>query len=1039
MKVLSYFIVIVSACLASLSYADAQSIEELPKLKELKGKDLETAITPLKHKKGLWGYADAEGKFVIRPSFSEARPYEGKIARICVNGKWGLINEKSQYVLLPLFSDSISVFSKDSIAIMKSNGKWGMVNNKGHNVNDVVYDGLTYADYGYYSFKNGKYGTMNHKGQTILQPQFDTIIALDKARQMEMVKIGESWKLLKEGSSILALTIDEPLALFQRGKDGHPDTYLAVKGGKTGVVTLSGDFVVPCVYDEITMHGTGNYYIIRQGDKYGAISLKMTELIPPVMSAPPVLTDNVFRFYHGGGFYAVNIQGAVPFRDCAGLYEVFKPEEYRTTTSIPEWSKATIIAENVQKHDEKIAKARQVVKILKDNEYDTNWASLQAAMPKDFKVWIPNEETEKRYGIIKGHMFQSALGSMTDPKGRYLEILYIVSSQDRRSQYLTYDPSTGESFISVGTSSYSLKEAFAKVDTSQFSSFYPKDFLTLDNGNIMVRISFLASESGTPEQMMSVHKEGPTNKPESDFVFVFDHDSHKCISSSPIPDGMKTSMNASRFGGIYLGGHGDIIADENSPLRRIDDNGVEDWIFTPGIGEQFYDIEETENFVYLCGSVKNSLSAGEETPLIVQISKRGERVKDYTLPYEDAYVTGIICRDHIMYVKATFKKTKAFGDGYYPLMVLDDMGDNFGINLSCVWEDWGGGTIGGATLITSDGAILSSPVLPNDDMCYMYDWEFGAFTSEYLVVTYKGKYGLLDREGKITVEPKYDLLETLDNPSYFRFRKQGRYGVIHADGQVIVPAEYDFIGGMSEDIIVARSNGLYGCFDKTGKIVVPFEYEEIREYVGGQARIRLMQRFGFIDKVGNIVVAPFSDEVENFTEGYALVTIKNKLGFVNPQGDWVAVPMYDDASSFSGGLAYVSHNGKYGYIDKTGTFVIPMQYDKVASFNPVFDMACVSLNGKSGVIYKDGRVIVPIEYDSVDISSDGYIVIKSGDKYGIFSRDGKLIYPAQCDSFDKDDSGNLFRCGVAFGRKDGQRIRIDLLGNLVYQYSMFTL
>ena len=1015
----------------------AQTVEELPKLRELKGKDLEVEITPLQHKKGLWGYGDAEGKFVIRAVFDEVRPYEGKVARICYNGKWGLINEKAQYVMQPLFCDSISVFSEDSLAIIRIGGKWGLINNRSAGGQKTQYDGITYADYGYYSFKDGKYGTINHKGKTILEPQFDTIVALDRDRKMEMIRQGKSWGLLQEGSTVLSLRIDEPLELLQKGRDGHPDLYLAVKDGKMGVVTLGGDFVAPCVYDEITKHGTGNYYVVRQGDRYGAISLKMTELLPPVLSTPPVLKEDIFRFYNDGEFYAVNIKGAIPFRDCADLYEVFNPQEYRTTTSIPAWSKATMIAENVQNHDAKIERARQVVKILKENDYDANWSALQTTMPKEFKVWFPDDETEQRYGIIKGRTFQPAMGSMKDRSGRYLEILYVVSSSDRRSQYLTYDPATGESFISVGVQAYPLKDAFAQMDVSQFSSFYPKDFVILENGDIMVRLSLITSSSEVPGASLSVHREGPVKGEETDAVVIFNHKDFSVRYCCTIQDGKQTSLYDTRFGGIYLGGQGDIIADEHTPLRRIDDNGVEDWRFIPDVGEQFYDIEETENFVYLCGSVKNMITGGVERPLIVQISKRGERVKDYVLPYDDAYSTGIICKDHLLYIRATFKKNKAFGEGYYPLMVLDDMGDNFGVNLTCLWEDWGGRTLGGAALIASDGTILSSPVLPKDDVCYMYDWEFGAFTSDYLVVVYKGKYGLLDRTGKITIETKYELLEALDNPSYFRFRKEGRYGVIDADGRIIVPAEYDYIGGMAEDVIVARANGLYGCFDKNGKVVVPFEYEEIREYVGGQARIRLMQRFGFIDKVGNIVVAPFSDEVENFTEGLALVTIKNKLGFVNPQGDWVAVPMYDDACAFSGGLAYVSHNGKYGYIDKTGTFVIPMQYDKATAFNQTYEMACVSLNGKWGIISKDGKVVVPIEYDAVEISADGFVSIKSGGKYGIYSREGKMIYPAVCESIKKDMAGRMFQCGAADASQDGQRIRVDVNGNLVYQYSSF--
>ena len=70
---------------------DAQDTDA-PKLKELKGKKLLEQITPLQHKKGLWGYANGEKKYVIKPVFTEACPFEGELARVNVEGKWGTIS-----------------------------------------------------------------------------------------------------------------------------------------------------------------------------------------------------------------------------------------------------------------------------------------------------------------------------------------------------------------------------------------------------------------------------------------------------------------------------------------------------------------------------------------------------------------------------------------------------------------------------------------------------------------------------------------------------------------------------------------------------------------------------------------------------------------------------------------------------------------------------------------------------------------------------------------------------------------------------------
>ena len=59
-------VLLLCLCYSSLAFA------QLPKLKELKGKDLYGDIFPAE-KKGKWGYINEKGKFIIKPIFEEAQ------------------------------------------------------------------------------------------------------------------------------------------------------------------------------------------------------------------------------------------------------------------------------------------------------------------------------------------------------------------------------------------------------------------------------------------------------------------------------------------------------------------------------------------------------------------------------------------------------------------------------------------------------------------------------------------------------------------------------------------------------------------------------------------------------------------------------------------------------------------------------------------------------------------------------------------------------------------------------------------------------
>ena len=875
--------------------AQAQIPEDLPNLKEIKGKDLTLKISPLQHKKGKWGYADSEGKFVVKPIFDAVCPYEGSVARVKFNGQWGTISNSGLFVILPVY-DGLEYFSSDSLAIVMENTKYGLIDRKGRFVQKVHYDSLCYVDYGYRAFKDGKCGTIAHDGSTIIDPQYDEIRMLDRRNGVELVYKDGLWGILKDGSDLLALKWDVPLELLRTGSNGRPDLYLAVQNGKYGVVTVFGQYVTPCVYDEITEAISGRYYVIRQGDRYGAVSLDMTELVCPKFEDIPSLGKKTFKIYDEGVFTAVSDRADIPVP--FGLYTMLLENElgYNTTKEIPEWSKTLKLEANHEAREEEIAVAMRKKTDCEQSSYDSSFG-------------LAVEDVDK-YGIE-----------------------------------------------------------------------YPDDMAA----NASVRVW------------------------------------------------------KSLFGGRYECSAKMLSFNEKNPLVRYDRSGSQDWTFVPSYGEEFYDIDETDSYIYICGSRK-AAAKGDSSPLIVQLNKRGERLQEFSHPFSYAYFSGIACKDHLLYAKTSYRKGKGIGPEYYPFHVLEELGDDFGVHLCCEWDDWGGGELGGCGLVDARGRWLDNTAMAgSDQICNAYGWEFGNFTGEYLIVRHLGKYGLVNRSGEFTIEAKYDFMEYMDNPSYVMVSSEGRYGVLDSQGKQIVPMDYDYVGKMGEDLIIVKKYGQYGCYDKNGELVVPMEYEEIREYVGGMARIKVKDRFGFIDKNGELIVAPFSDEVENFSEGFALVTIKDRLGFVSLDGDWIAVPMYEDGGSFSGGLAYLSHNGKYGYIDRYGEFVIPMQYDKVMDFDPEFGVACVSSGGKWGVIDKVGKVVVPIEYDSVSVSSDGYVKVGKDDRFGIWSCDGKMVYPTECESVAVSDRGRMFRYGAAEGRIDGVHVRIDVFGNVVHQYSLMNM
>lgn len=207
-----------------------------------------------------------------------------------------------------------------------------------------------------------------------------------------------------------------------------------------------------------------------------------------------------------------------------------------------------------------------------------------------------------------------------------------------------------------------------------------------------------------------------------------------------------------------------------------------------------------------------------------------------------------------------------------------------------------------------------------------------------------GKWGYIDRAGKVVIKPEYMMAEPFSEGlgAVTRIKKSGRFLVmdcryIDKTGKTIIKADkYYMIGDFGEGLAPVLSgsfaNGKWVFIDKSGKKAIDREFDEVQHFSGGLTAVKVGDKWGYIDKSGVDIVAPSFGEAGTFSEGLAAVKAGDKWGYIDKAGAMAIKPQFDDASGFSGGLAAVMAGGKWGYIDKTGNTVIPTQFTSAASF-----------------------------------------------------------------------------------------------------------
>lgn len=264
-----------------------------------------------------------------------------------------------------------------------------------------------------------------------------------------------------------------------------------------------------------------------------------------------------------------------------------------------------------------------------------------------------------------------------------------------------------------------------------------------------------------------------------------------------------------------------------------------------------------------------------------------------------------------------------------------------------------------------------------------------------------GKYGYIDRAGKVIVPPQFPhAMDFADGMARVALGEQEQWTYINVAGELMnkkfdKPIRFmDWFYNFSEGLAVARVGGAeqqtpdgyhsvvvggkYGFIDKGGKVAIPVSFDGARLFKQGLAAVKKDAKWGFIAKTGRLAIPANFDAVNDFTDGLAQVMIQGKWGFINTKGQTVVQPTFDQVDYFHDGLAQIMLAGRYGFVDQRGHIVIEPKFEYAGNFSGERAMVRVGDSGKYkfGYIDKTGNMVIPAKFGEAYDFSEGLAAVK---------------------------------------------------------------
>jgi hypothetical protein len=256
----------------------------------------------------------------------------------------------------------------------------------------------------------------------------------------------------------------------------------------------------------------------------------------------------------------------------------------------------------------------------------------------------------------------------------------------------------------------------------------------------------------------------------------------------------------------------------------------------------------------------------------------------------------------------------------------------------------------------------------------------------------------------------------------------GKYGFMDRSGRMVIQPRFDHVRLFSEATAVVAIGGKYGYIDERGQQIISFQYENAEPFSEGLAAVQSGQKWGYIDKSGRWIIEPrFGSQLGgagSFSEGLAPVLFDGKMGYIDHSGHIAIEPRFGFAEEFSEGLAAVGmvldakqdSRPKFGYIDKTGKLVVPLTYAGAHSFHTGLAVVSIYRTGvqfyPQAVIDHTGKQIIGPLNAGISDFHEGLAMVGLDQGIGFIDHMGKQVILPRFRAFD-DTGPSDFSEGLA--------------------------
>ncbi len=282
--------------------------------------------------------------------------------------------------------------------------------------------------------------------------------------------------------------------------------------------------------------------------------------------------------------------------------------------------------------------------------------------------------------------------------------------------------------------------------------------------------------------------------------------------------------------------------------------------------------------------------------------------------------------------------------------------------------------------------------LLNEDFDQLINYIYDAITplqDQYAAVSQHGKLGVINKQGQIVVNPKYQDIQYKNG--VLRGKPFSQFELKTSTNKFVAAHQAESITPINRNLYLTKGKSGSALVNTLGTDIKSFANSIIFDFSGnGLAVIEKEHKFGLVNEAGSLLLPLEYDTI--WVDQSYIGLKRSNLNWIlmNDQLVRVSQKDYQQIDPGSEGLFPMKRHGSWGFMNTRGVEVIPPQYEAVKTFQN--GLAQARYGGSWGMINREGDWVIRPRYQKISSVDDRRFLVHDGREVSLFELNRGVLY-----------------------------------------------